>query len=114
MAAEGPRVVPIIVSKGSPPIWVEIAPNDPVKKQSDWVFVAADEKAAKDAPKTMEEAIERIKPLIATLFEKLSSVATPPKNVELNLGLKLSGSVGIFVAQSSGEAALNVKLTWKT
>jgi hypothetical protein len=111
--AENTPVVPIIVSKGALPLWAEMAPNDPGRGQSDWVFVAADEQAEKQAPKTMEEAVERIRPLVKVLFDKLSTVATPPKHIELSLGLKLSGTVGIFVANSTGEAALTVKLKWE-
>jgi hypothetical protein len=107
-------VVPIVVRDGAAPLWVELDPNDPARDQSDWVFVSAERDDEKDVPKTMDEAIERVKPLVDLIFEKLSKVSVPPKEIELNLGLKLSGRVGIFVAESSGEAAFNLKLKWTT
>ena len=37
-----------------------------------------------------------------------------PEEVELSFGVKVSGSVGWwFFAKANGEAAINVKLTWK-
>jgi hypothetical protein len=112
--AEKVPVVPIVVLEGTPPVWVELDPNDPARDQNDWVFVSAEHEKEKDVPKTIEEAVERVKPLINLLFDKLSNVASPPKEIELNLGLKLSGRVGIFVAESSGEAAFSIKLKWTT
>lgn len=63
-------------------------------------------------PKTRDEALERVQPLVEVLFQKLATVAKPPKEVEISLGLKLSGRVGIFVAESSREATVGVKLKW--
>jgi len=111
--ADDLKVVPVVVDNPDAPIWIELPPNDPAMRGSDWDFVAADEeKAEQNRPKTLDDAIERIKPLVDKLFNNLSHVAQPPKEIELNLGLKLSGSVGIFVAQSSGEATFAIKLKW--
>jgi Trypsin-co-occurring domain 1 len=110
--AREPRVVPIIVKEGAAPVWTEVSPDDPGFADHEWVFVARRDEAEKDVPRTMEDAVERIKPLASVLFEKLSTVARPPKEIELTLGLKLSGSVGIIVAQSTGEASLTVTLRW--
>src|SRR5262245_49345983 len=107
------KVVPVVVDNPDAPIWIELPPNDPAVRAGEWDFVAADEeKAEKDRPKALDEAIQRIRPLVDKLFENLSHVAKPPKEIELNLGLKLSGTVGIFVAQSSGEATFSIKLKW--
>ena len=106
----GRTLVPLIVKEGCPPIWVE-AKNETIDR-NEWVFAAAPAEAEGNPPKTMDEALSRIKPLIETLFQKLSAVANPPKEVELKLGLKLSAKVGVFVAESSGEATVEVKLKW--
>jgi hypothetical protein len=109
--SNGKEVVPIIVKPGAPPVWGEV--SDSGSDRGNWGFVASREEAEEQAPKNMQEALDRIKPLVESLFEKLSNVAQRPKEVELTLGLKLSGKVGVIIVESNGEAALSVKMKWE-
>jgi hypothetical protein len=106
------ELVAVQVEEGKPPVWIELSRDEPTGYSL--VSKDDDELEPKDAPKSMDEALDRIKPLVKVLFEKLSSVETKPKEIELTLGLKLSGKVGLFIAESSGEATLSVKLKWVT
>jgi hypothetical protein len=109
---ENKRLVPVVVKEGKPPIWIEMSNEAPVAETGgNWVMVSK-EAAEKEIPDTMDQALDRLRPLVEVLFERISSVSKAPKEVELNLGLKLSGKVGIFVAESSGEATIAVKLKW--
>lgn len=108
MPKDTPKLVAIEVKPGALPIWIETT-DDHLAGQK-WVRAAAG--AEKDVPQSMEDSLERLRPLVETLFEKMAGAAQAPKEIELNLGLKLSGKVGLFVAESSGEASLSVKLKW--
>jgi hypothetical protein len=105
-------LVPLIVREGEEPVWVEV--EDGGDDPSQWVFAAAPKEADVEPPKTVDEALGRIKPLVESLFERLSSVAKPPKEIQLKLSLKVSGKVGVFVAESTGEGAMEVTLKWSS
>src|SRR5260370_41981313 len=106
------RLIPVVVKQGEPPVLIEVSDDPPEVKSAGgaWVTVATGDEEA--VPKTMDQALDRVRPLVEVLFEKLATVSKAPKEVELTLGLKLSGKVGIFVAESSGEATIGVKLKW--
>jgi hypothetical protein len=108
---EAKRLVPVVIKEGMPPVWIEMSTVAPAAG-GEWVMAAKEKTDKEEVPKTMEQALERLQPLIEVLFQKLLSVSKAPKEVELNLGLKLSGKIGIFVAESSGEATIGVKLKW--
>ena len=109
--AEARRLVPVVVKEGEPPIWVEESVDPlPEKPRADWIMASPDDDLSR--PHSLDQALDRIRPLVDVLFEKISSVAVPPNEVELNLALKLSGKVGIFVAESTGEASVTFKLKW--
>lgn len=107
------RLVPIVVKKGEPPVWFETSEAEPTviasQGHSGWVPASAEEETL---PPSLDEALERIRPLIESLFEKISGIVHPPKEISLDLGVKLSGKVGFFVAESQGEASVAISLKW--
>ena len=107
------KLVPVIVKKGEPPVWFEVTTSEPQPQAENkgWVLASSDADK-KPAPTSLDDALDRIRPLVSVLFEKLSGVAKPPQEIKLDLGVKLSGKVGFFVAESQGEASVAISLKW--
>lgn len=57
-------------------------------------------------------ALDRVKPVAETLIEKLRDLAVHPDAVEIQFGIKLSGSVGALIASTGTEANFQIKMTW--
>jgi len=108
---ESTRLVPVVVREGEPQVWIELAEDGP-EPESDGNWVMAADDGAEKIPKSMDEALDQVRPLVTVLFEKLSAVTKPPKEIELNFALKFSGKVGVFIAESTAEATIGVKLKW--
>jgi hypothetical protein len=68
---------------------------------------------AEKAGQTFETALERIKPAATAIIAQLRDLSVPPKEVEVEFGLKLSAAAGAFIASAGAEANFNVTLTWK-
>ncbi len=62
--------------------------------------------------KSMEEALEAVKPAISALMDMLKSV-NAPKEISLEIGLKLSAKSGIVIASADAEGSLKVVLKWQ-
>lgn len=65
----------------------------------------------KKAVKTFEETIDSIKSVAETAISSIKKIANPPKEVTLELGIKLSGETGAIIAKASVEG--NIKVTFK-
>lgn len=61
---------------------------------------------------SFDEALAVIRPTAAAVIEASRGLVTPPQEIEVAFGLKFTASTGVIVASGSGEAALDVKLTW--
>ncbi len=64
------------------------------------------------AGQTFEEALDKIRPAVATIIQKLHALSDPPDMVEVEFGLKLSAQAGAFIAAASADAHYKVTLTW--
>jgi hypothetical protein len=66
-----------------------------------------------EANQTLEEALEQVKPVIATVAARLrSGLTTPADEVEVTFGLKLSAAAGVVFSSVGGEVTFEVKLKW--
>lgn len=65
------------------------------------------------ANQQFEEAVAGLRPIADTLLEQTTGLERVPKRVEIRFGIKLSAEVGVILASSTGEAHVEVKLTWE-
>ena len=66
------------------------------------------------ASRTFEAALEKIKPAAAVIIAKLRDISNPPRQLEVEFGLKMSAGAGVFIASAVTEANFKVTLTWKS
>lgn len=65
------------------------------------------------AEKSLEYALEKVKPAAESIINKLRGLSDPPDEVEVEFGIKLSAEAGAFVASAGIEANYKVTLNWK-
>jgi|GEM_PF-2630500 len=57
-------------------------------------------------------ALAMVRPAARRLFETLGDI-NHPKQIEMELGIGFSGSVGVFLASADTDVTIKVKLTWE-
>lgn len=65
-----------------------------------------------EAAKTFKETIGSIKGVAEAAINTIKEIADPPKEMTLELGLKLSGETGAIIAKASAEGNIKVVLKW--
>lgn len=65
------------------------------------------------AAQTVEEALDRVKPVVATMIEKLHDVSASVDQISLELGLKVGVKSGFIIAEGTAEANIKLTFTWK-
>ena len=65
------------------------------------------------AGRSLEEALERVKPAATAVIEKLRGLAEPPDDMTITFGIKLTGKAGAVVASAAVEANYQVTLHWR-
>lgn len=65
------------------------------------------------ASKTLESALETVKPTASAIIQKFRFISDPPDEIEVEFGLKLNAEVGALITNAGAEAHYTVKLTWK-
>ena len=67
-----------------------------------------------EAQQTLEQALDKVKPVASTVISKLKSgLTTPADEVEVTFGLKLNAEAGIVFSSVGGEVTFEVKLKWE-
>ena len=62
---------------------------------------------------TLEEALDRVKPVASTVLSRLKAgLTTPADEIEVTFGLKLSAEAGAIISAVGGEVTFEVKLKW--
>lgn len=64
------------------------------------------------AAQSLTEAVDNVLPGVEAVLHKLRHLASAPESVDVTFGLKLSGSVGAFLASAQGEGSFEVKVSW--
>jgi hypothetical protein len=64
------------------------------------------------ATQTFETALDAIKPIATVIVTKLRSLSDPPREMEVEFGLKLHAEVGVVLALVGAEAHYKVTLKW--
>lgn len=57
-------------------------------------------------------AVDKALPAARLLVQKLETLITNVKTIEVEFGLKFSGEVGALIAKTGTEANFTIKLTW--
>lgn len=65
------------------------------------------------ASQTLEQALERIVPVIGIMISKVHSIARLPDEVAIEFGVKMGAEVGAIVAASNAEANFKLALKWR-
>ncbi len=95
-AAGGEAVTPAFTSKGSQTM-AAMGVGDVVAK----------------APKSFDEAMATLKAYAGSLEDLIMGLDLTPKEVSVEIGLKLSGSAGFIIAKAGAETEMKVALTWE-
>ncbi len=66
------------------------------------------------ATQTFDDALDKIKPAAAAIIAKLKELKTPPEQIGLEFGIKLSAKAGAFIASAEADANFKITLTWNT
>lgn len=65
------------------------------------------------ATESLWQAIDRVRPVAATVVEQFRQLPVTPSTVTAEFGVKFSTEAGALIARTSGEAHLTVTLTWQ-
>jgi hypothetical protein len=65
-----------------------------------------------DVPSSYAEAIDKIRPAADQLLGVLKGLQSQPRSVEVEFGVKLTGSLGAIIATAAGEGNFKIKLVW--
>jgi len=63
--------------------------------------------------RTLEESLGAIVPALREVIDKLRNVSGELSEIEVELGLKLTGEAGMVVAKAGAEANFRVLLRWQ-
>jgi hypothetical protein len=63
--------------------------------------------------RTLEESLGAIAPALHEVLEKLRGVSSELSQIEVELGLKLTGEAGMVVARAGAEANFRVLVRWQ-
>jgi Trypsin-co-occurring domain 1 len=61
---------------------------------------------------TLEQSVATISPALRAVLEELRRISTDLTQIELEVGLKLTGEAGMVLARAGTEANFQVHLTW--
>jgi hypothetical protein len=66
------------------------------------------------ATQTLEQALDSIKPVAATVLSRMrSGLTTPADEIEVTFGLKLAAEAGVVFGSVGGDVTFEVKLKWE-
>ncbi|NGO11922.1 hypothetical protein G5C60_31050 [Streptomyces sp. HC44] len=101
-----PYVIEVPVD-GSESIRVEVS------EDTDGVVrVARPGQVAAIAQESLQQSLDRIRPVAVAVWEKLRHLPETPDRVSVEFGIKLSAEAGLIVARGATEANFVVSLEW--
>lgn len=68
---------------------------------------------AAEAVGSLGTAMGSLKAYVATLQDVVGSLAVVPKEITIELGIKVTADAGIVIAKAGTEGSLTVTLTWE-
>ncbi|MFI6803571.1 CU044_2847 family protein [Streptomyces luteogriseus] len=76
------------------------------------VRVARPGQVAAVAQESLQQSLDRIRPIAVAVWEKLRDLPQTPDRVGVEFGIKLSAEAGVIVARGATEANFVVTLEW--
>ncbi|WP_206440218.1 CU044_2847 family protein [Streptomyces scabichelini] len=76
------------------------------------VRVARPGQVAAIAQESLQQSLDRIRPVAVAVWEKLRHLPETPDRVSVEFGIKLSAEAGLIVARGATEANFVVSLEW--
>ena len=64
------------------------------------------------ANESFETALDRVRWAAEGLLDRLTSLASPPDEVEVEFGVKLNAETGAVIAKAATEANFKINLKW--
>ncbi|MQY14151.1 hypothetical protein SRB5_43130 [Streptomyces sp. RB5] len=93
--------------EGSESVRVEVSENtDGV------VRVARPGQVMAVAQESLQQSLDKIRPVAAAVWEKLRDMPRTPDKVSVEFGIKLSAEAGVIVAKGATEANFVVTMEW--
>ncbi|WP_196218095.1 CU044_2847 family protein [Streptomyces blattellae] len=84
-----------------------------VSEETDGIVrVARPGQVAAVAQESLQQSLDRIRPVAAAVWEKLRHLPQTPDRVCVEFGIKLSAEAGVIVARGATEANFVVTLEW--
>jgi hypothetical protein len=65
------------------------------------------------AEKSFSEAMQTLRAYVANLQEVIGKLDVAPKEVSVEVGLKLEGSAGFIIARAGAETSMKITLKWE-
>lgn len=75
--------------------------------------ISRGEKQGDKETSRFSEALKKIKPAAELLMSQFRSLSVQPDEIELEFGIKFSGSLGAIIASTQTDANFNVTMKWK-
>lgn len=91
----------------------EAAPPKFVSKGSQAMTPKGGADIVAKAPRSFDEAMGTLRAYAANLEELILGLDLTPKEVSVEIGLKMSGSAGFVIAKAGAETEMKVALTWE-
>lgn len=107
-------------AKGKNKILVEVSDEVPAakaagktSKQNLGAKLGVGDSVVQKAGRNLEDALKDISPAIDAL-RNMAMAVSKPKEISLEIGLKLSAKAGVVLASADAEGSLKVTLKWVT
>lgn len=111
MAVDMDKALAQFTLEDGTPFLVEIA--EPSTSAVERVAAVETGELVYKAKKNLEEALEVVKPVAATVISKLQSgMPMPADELEVKFGLNLSAEAGVVFSSVGGEVTFEVTLKW--
>ena len=91
-----------------PVVLVEFAPAPGLQRVA---LTPAD--VAERSREVLDSAMATIREMAHRICATIDGINQQPAEVQVKFGLKLEASAGAFIAKTSGEASINVTMTWR-
>jgi hypothetical protein len=112
--AKGKQTVLIEVSDDDPPAAKAGAKSAKTAKTATGALgpkLGAGDKVVREAGRNLEDALKDVAPAIDALH-RMALAVSKPKEISLEIGLKLSAKAGVILASADAEGSLKVTLKW--
>jgi Trypsin-co-occurring domain 1 len=62
---------------------------------------------------TFEDALDKVRPAVELLLERMRTLASTPEAIDIEFGIKFGLQAGAVISKASGEANFKVVVRWR-